>query len=77
MFLKGHFKDAWKELSKNISEWTFTTLFEKPKKRIDFIFFKGNQLKMEEIFTINNTFLIQPSDHKGLFAKLNYKSIYK
>jgi len=70
--LTGNFKDAWKSLKgeNDPDEWTFTTLSDKPKKRIDFIMFRGDQLVLNDINVIHNSIKEkqQPSDHRGLFA---------
>ncbi len=69
----GNFKDAWKQLhGEDIHKgWTYTTLQEEPKKRIDFVLYRGDDLILRDIQIIQNVELnTQPSDHRGLYADL-------
>jgi endonuclease/exonuclease/phosphatase family metal-dependent hydrolase len=64
----GDFKDAWQILHlNNQNDWTFTTLADQPKKRIDFILFRGN-IDIQDIYIIKNNENEVPSDHRGLVA---------
>jgi len=76
----GNFKDSWQELRGEddmSTSWTYTTLQDDPKKRIDFVLYRGNDLLLNNIEIIqNNPFAkIQPSDHRGIYADIT--KLYK
>lgn len=82
----GKFKDAWKVLKYQntdgtyneetqddwLNGWTYTTLSEQPKKRIDFILYRGDEedlMRLIDINVLSNDGLVtQPSDHRALYA---------
>jgi len=68
----GDFKDAWQLLHGESKDgWTFTTLSDQPKKRIDFVLLRG-LLDLYDIRVIENDPQKNgndvPSDHRGLVA---------
>ena len=72
----GNFKDAWVELHGNDKEkegWTYITLNENPKKRIDFVLYRGDLLPQSIQVLENDDKNIQPSDHRALFADFSIK----
>eukprot|EP01118_Nematostelium_gracile_P012760 TRINITY_DN4710_c0_g1_i1.p1 TRINITY_DN4710_c0_g1~~TRINITY_DN4710_c0_g1_i1.p1 ORF type:complete len:440 (-),score=93.77 TRINITY_DN4710_c0_g1_i1:64-1281(-) len=69
--ISGDFTDGWLKLKgEDIREsWTYTTLDTSPKKRIDFVLYRGDDLSMKDIEVIqNDDDDIQPSDHRGIFS---------
>jgi hypothetical protein len=69
----GNFQDAWLLLKgEQEAGWTYTTLQDTPKKRIDFILFRGEKMHLEEVGTLDKPKGLdanfQPSDHRALWA---------
>jgi endonuclease/exonuclease/phosphatase (EEP) superfamily protein YafD len=68
---KGNFKDAWRELNPTVDDkdgWTYNTLADSPRKRIDFLFYRGLTPKKVEIFPYDAEAPTQPSDHRPIFV---------
>ena len=68
---RGDFKDAWRELNPNVDDkegWTYNTLADSPRKRIDFLFYRGLTAKHVEIFPYNPNATTQASDHRPIFV---------
>jgi len=66
----GDWKDAWLHVHGPLKEkdgWTFTTLQQSPKKRIDFVLYRGD-MQANDAKVVENSahFATQPSDHRGL-----------
>ncbi|PRP81074.1 hypothetical protein PROFUN_11188 [Planoprotostelium fungivorum] len=77
--ITGDFKDAWVEKhgrEKDKEGWTYITLQQEPKKRIDFILYRGDQLTLKKTFVQLNPPPTepQPSDHRALNAHFEYKT---
>eukprot|EP01080_Neovahlkampfia_damariscottae_P008579 gene8579-404_t len=65
-YFKKYYKDSWEVFGKNPKlEFTFPT--KNPHKRIDFIFFESETLKLNQFEIINQNFNgVNSSDHFGL-----------
>jgi hypothetical protein len=83
----GNFIDAWKQLRPQVADttegWTYTTLQQEPKKRIDFILYRNSkhssnnmehnngQLQPTSIEVLADT-AVKASDHRGLHATFHF-----
>eukprot|EP01116_Phalansterium_solitarium_P015515 TRINITY_DN3432_c0_g1_i2.p1 TRINITY_DN3432_c0_g1~~TRINITY_DN3432_c0_g1_i2.p1 ORF type:complete len:463 (-),score=186.22 TRINITY_DN3432_c0_g1_i2:231-1619(-) len=81
--LSGNFRDAWLELHPESAAdvahgWTYTTLQDEPKKRIDFVMYRGG-LRVTHMHVIDNANAtgLMPSDHRGLVASFTAERVWQ